>query len=539
MFLGLAYFVVLLWPALFSEGVVDAELGHPLIRVGAPMVLAIYASWWWLWGGHTEALSLTPAQVQMLVPAPIRRADLIRFRLLQTQIAIIPTAAILSYLFGMHAVPWPLGAVGLWMLLTTLHLHQAAASLVHASALRQGTTGLRRNRIPIAFFVVAFSALLWTLFQPASEFRAAQTIEDVLAGVQAALSTPLAQGVLFPFDLVLAPFLAEGVASWIRAAAAAFVVLVLHYWWVIRTDAAFEEAAEAAGRKRAERRAAMRSGRRSKVADAHIGGDRPAIFPLRPTGHPAVALLWKNSVSFSRQMQVASPVFVVAVLVILYLFVVILTGSPKQGADAIGLILVASGGMLTALGPMAIRNDLRDDMARLDVLRSYPLPASALVAAEVAASTISLTVLQLVLFGAGIVCLWFGEIADGRLLLLLYGYVAALVILPAVNGIAMVIQNASVLLFPGWVRPSGRESGGVETIGQQLMVISFTMPLLALSLVFPAAVAGTVLMRLGFGVALIVIAVVAALGTLWSELLLAFTLLGETFERTDTSQITA
>ena len=283
----------------------------------------------------------------------------------------------------------------------------------------------------------------------------------------------------------------------------------------------------------------MRFGGRSKVADARIRGDRPAIFPLRPTGHPAVALLWKNAVSFSRQMHVASPVFVVALLVILYLFMVILTGSPEQAADAIGLILVASGGALTLFGPMGIRNDLRDDMARLDVLRSYPLHASALVAAEVAASTISLTVLQLVLLAGGIACLGFGEIAEGRLVLLLYGYLAAFLILPAVNGIAMVIQNASVLLFPGWVRPRGRESGGIETIGQQMIVLSITLTLLALGLVFPAVAAGTVLMRLGFGVVPIVIAVVAALGTLWSELLLAFTLLGETFESTDPSEITA
>src|SRR5439155_1724547 len=49
------------------------------------------------------------------------------------------------------------------------------------------------------------------------------------------------------------------------------------------------------------------------------------------------------------------------------------------------------------LGPQWVRNDLRNDLLKLDLLRSYPLPGRAVVAAETAASTLVLTALQLAL----------------------------------------------------------------------------------------------------------------------------------------------
>jgi hypothetical protein len=46
-------------------------------------------------------------------------------------------------------------------------------------------------------------------------------------------------------------------------------------------------------------------------------------------------------------------------------------------------------------GPQWIRNDLRGDLLKLDLLRSYPLRGASLVAAETASSALILTGLQL------------------------------------------------------------------------------------------------------------------------------------------------
>ena len=54
--------------------------------------------------------------------------------------------------------------------------------------------------------------------------------------------------------------------------------------------------------------------------------------------------------------------------------------------------LAATWAALTlVIGPQWIRNDLRSDLLKLDLLRSYPLPGRAVVAAETAASTLVLT----------------------------------------------------------------------------------------------------------------------------------------------------
>ena len=189
---------------------------------------------------------------------------------MQVQLAIVPSALVLSYLFGRGGLPWPLRAVALWMLFTTLHLHQASASLVQASALSQGAMGWRRNRVAIVFFVLAFGTLMWAVGQVMFELRAADSVEDIAAGLLSVLASPAARIVLFPFRLVLAPTFAGSVSAWPLPAVLAFAVLFLHYRWVIRTDATFEEAAAAAGRRRAERRLAIRAGRRSKMVDVRI-----------------------------------------------------------------------------------------------------------------------------------------------------------------------------------------------------------------------------------------------------------------------------
>jgi len=534
---GIAYLGLLFSTSLFDPDLATLRAGDPLFTASAPLVLALFASWWWLWGGHTDALALTPAQVQILVPAPLRRPDLIRFRLMQVQLAIVPSALVLSYLFGRGGLPWPLRAVALWMLFTTLHLHQASASLVQASALSQGAMGWRRNRVAIVFFVLAFGTLMWAVGQVMFELRAADSVEDIAAGLLSVLASPAARIVLFPFRLVLAPTFAGSVSAWPLPAVLAFAVLFLHYRWVIRTDATFEEAAAAAGRKRAERRLAIRAGRRSKMADVRVRGDRPAPFPLSPTGTPAVALFWKNCVAFSRQMRVVSSAVIGAVLVILYLLMVIMTGSPSDAIDTLGLVLVASGAILTVFGPLGIRNDLRDDMTRFDALRSYPLSSSSIVVAEVAASTLSLTALQLALFSGGLACLAFGELVTGHFMVLLYGFAAAILVLPAVNGISMAIQNAGAVVLPAWVQKSGTRGGGIEVIGHQMLTLAFTGALLIVALTFPAVAAGVVLLRLGLGGAALSLAVIAALVTLWGELAIAFTFLGDVFEKTDPSEI--
>jgi hypothetical protein len=100
---------------------------------------------------------------------------------------------------------------------------------------------------------------------------------------------------LLPFRLVVAPYFAASYTQFLIALLPVLGIIWLHYLWVIHSNVAFEEASVEFSRKLAERLAAARSGilqaaRRPKKAA------RPP-FVLRPTGHPAVAVFWKNLIS--------------------------------------------------------------------------------------------------------------------------------------------------------------------------------------------------------------------------------------------------
>ena len=64
-------------------------------------------------------------------------------------------------------------------------------------------------------------------------------------------------------------------------------------------------------------------------------------------------------------------------------------------AEVAGWLAATWAGLTIVIGPQWVRNDLRSDLLKLDLLRSYPLRGRSVVAAEAAASTLVLTALQL------------------------------------------------------------------------------------------------------------------------------------------------
>ncbi len=141
------------------------------------------------------------------------------------------------------------------------------------------------------------------------------------------------------------------------------------------------------------------------------------------------------------------------------------------------------------VGPQWIRNDLRTDLARFDLLRSYPIPGASLVAAEVAGSAIVLTAIQLGLLAFAYLAFLGDEnspltLSERSLILL-----AAAVYLPPVNYIGMLIQNGGAVLFPAWVRSGPERAGGVEALGQNMLLIIVYAATLAVLIAVPAACA--------------------------------------------------
>jgi hypothetical protein len=214
-------------------------------------------------------------------------------------------------------------------------------------------------------------------------------------------------------------------------------------------------------------------------------------------------------------------------------------GTSATLLEIAGWLAAMWAGFLLVLGPQWIRNDLRTDLARLAVLRSYPLRGRTVVAAETAGSTTVLTGLQLGLLGIAYLAMWAGGVEDPSLALRSAILAAAVVFLPAINFLAMLIQNGTALLLPGWVRIGPDRPIGIEALGHNILVMAGFLAILLALLLFPAIAGGGVLVglepALGWWAAAPAGAAALVVAGLEAQLLLVR--LGRVFEATDPSYV--
>jgi hypothetical protein len=258
------------------------------------------------------------------------------------------------------------------------------------------------------------------------------------------------------------------------------------------------------------------------------------LFPLRTHGYPASALVWKNLIGFVRGLKrntmflifVAFPFFVVAALG--------MAESARRGLMGLAIGSVTLAAMSIVFGPLGIRNDLRQDLMHIGLLRTYPLRGRAIVGAEVGSSAIILSVGQIVLLAVALVAFAFaGEVDDPVLIAI--AAATAVVTLPALNGLALTIQNGLALYFPDWMRVGVGDPTGVEFMGQNILRLAGSFLLLGLGLLPPLLIGGLTGFRLipQLGEMAAVPAILAGVAALWTEVGLIIMWLGDAFERTD------
>jgi hypothetical protein len=315
--------------------------------------------------------------------------------------------------------------------------------------------------------------------------------------------------------------------------------MAAHYPWVTHTDAAFEEAVADAAAKRARAIAATRDARRRPVAIADGAVPRP-WFPLAPTGHPAVAIVWKNVLAYTRALRLTTLVILVCGVAVIATAVYSEVGDWQELASVGEVLCAIPIVMLVVLGPGFVRADLRQDLLQLDQLRSYPLRGSTIVAAEILSTTAILTAMQYVLLAGAAFLATFDPhapvpIAPAALI--------AVVALPTLNAIALTVANGAALLFPGWVRLGDGRAAGIEAMGQNVLAIFVSLIITFLALILPVFVTTMVASAIGAVashrlnawdfVPAAPIGALVALGQLW----LVIRWLGRVFARTDLAQI--
>ncbi|MFI5309946.1 MAG: putative ABC exporter domain-containing protein [Gemmatimonadales bacterium] len=509
------------------------SIGSTLGNFGSVALLG-GAAWWWLKGGVSGALAFQPAEVQFLFAAPLSRRALLGYKIVRGQFPLIVSALIWLVLMNRWGLTLsaPMRFATAWGFFTVIGLHRLAAALVQT----QPVTGGRRFALNAARLLAAgLAAVLLAGVVPALRQGGAAGLQAHALAAYHALDVPPAAWALAPFRVVLAPLSATGLPAWIRAFAIVAGFIVLHLAWILSMDVAFEEAAVAATTARAGRLAAFRKARSGGAAVTGATKVKRDWLPLASGGRPETAIVWKNTLALVRTGGLRAALFLAVMLGLLS------SGITSLGGGGSGAAVIPAGAfvvMTLVMGPRVLRNDLRQDLLSLSLLKSYPLRGERLVAAELVSPALTLTVLQyaIVVMAVGWLPLGLRERSGDTLLLALV--TLAPFALGTLNATSLAIQNGAALMFPAWVR-LGSDSGGIEAIGQNLLFVAGTLLALALALVPPLIAGGAALAGARFLPAHLSVAVALGAGTvvLAGEVTWMVRRLGLVFERTESSAL--
>ena len=511
-----------------------AALAAPVQFLGS---LALFATavLAWLWPGGRPPLPFTRAEVQFLFTAPVTRRQLVHYMLWRSQVAILIGSAVASLFLrpGSLAAGWTLVA-GIWVVLMTLRLHLIGVALRRLSLASHGARGLARQWLPLAVVVGAVAVLAATVVGAWPALSSLADADAVFAGLQRLAGQGAAAVVLWPFHVLVRLPLSASSPEFLRALPPALALLAVNYIWVLRSDAAFEEASAEHAEEQAHTRTAAR---------AAVKGAAATPFTLAPGGPPETAILWKNLILVGRYLSLRTLLRALPILVVVGL----VARSQEAGgvAGAIGTAALPLAAVAVLLGPQMARNDLRQDLARLPLLKTWPVRGAALIRGEVLAPTVVVTgaawlfLLTAALFGAGPRPETGEPAAFGASRASLFA--AAFVLAPAVVLAQVVVQNGLVVLLPAWASVGAARARGIDATGQRLLMLAGMLFALGVSLVPGVAAAGAFafLAYQATGVVLVLIPALIVAAVVAGECWLAVEGLGRVLDRTDPGAVEA
>ncbi len=480
----------------------------------------------WVWPSSAPPLRYTEAEVQFLWTAPVSRRQLLGYKLLRAQVGLLVGVVVASVFSG--AWTSPSGRLflllGGWLVFATLWLHRLGIALTKA-ALRRPWRAVPWQAWTALAVMGTLSATLVTAL--VSRVREWMTLGVEPTALLSALSAFGTRGIgavaLWPFRAIVGPVFAPSVPAFAMAIGPAVGLLLFNYVWVLELDAAVRLEVTAA-----ERPVAMP--RRRKTGPVI----RRVPFDLRPEGRPEVAILWKNLILLGRH---ASGRTVIRILLPVVALAAVL-GTSRQGLLVVPFLVLLFA-VLALTGPYMVRNDLRQDLPRLALLKTWPIPGWSLLLGEILAPAVALsvaiwsTLAVAFALSARLSFPAFG-LADRAVL----AVVAALAAPMLVVG-QLVVQNAAAVLFPWWVATGPSRPRGIEAMGQNLLMFAATLVALALGLVPALLVSGAV----GWvGYQLVGRAGFLAAGALFALMLVvetgaAIAWLGGVLERTDPTDV--
>jgi len=478
----------------------------PAIHRFAALVVTIALPLPWLLPWGRLGFPFRESELTMLLQAPLTRREVIQYGLLKSEVGVLLSAFVLPLFVGGGG----LGArllmgCGTWILFEFWHLNGKWRALFNLRQTEIPAALARSRRLALTIGLTAFYGTLLLALKPfvarivgaldGADYR------EVVTHLKAVTWPPLLEAVSTPGRWLTAPIFAGGGIAFVLAAAPMLLAILAQREVVLRSKARFEEhALEHATKEQARKSPTRRFARIS----SRTRSSRP--FEIARRGPPEVALVWKNAVRVSRARWVRVA-YVGSALLLGIAVLPALLKLPDLTYGVLAVIGAVPIFILPVLAGMTWNNDLRTELAHIDLVRTWPVSARRFVLAEV----VSPAILSFAgaAWGAGVILT---SLFGSRLREALTGQRSHLVLLPraaefmgvesglatvllfasilpaaaAVSFFSSALQNVATLWVPAWMAHSADRSQGVAAFGQR-MVLSAALGLALMLALIPSA----------------------------------------------------
>lgn len=490
---------------------------------GVALLVAAVGSW--VMPFDSGLLAFSEAEVQFLFPAPISRRQLLVHRMMRSQLGLLFASVIMGV-----TLPSASGlsrlrvGVGMWVLLATAKVYYTGVSLAR-TRLRHGSPTTRRVAwLPIAVLLTAL-AFIATVLVRAFASTPATALDEIVRLTGGVLSLPWPRTVLWPFVALTRPlFVASGsLPAYLVALGSSVLVLVATAAWVLKSDDAFEDAADAIE---------QRNQRAAKAGRVVTYGTRSAGWTLALTGRAETALAWKAAMQTLRIVDWRTLVRLAALLVALSILATSFGG--KGLVAALGALVIAASIFTILMGPQMLRVDIRQDLQYVELMKTWPVRGATVVRGELAWPGALITVVAWVLIAAATMlsAAVLPKIGVG---LRVGGGAALAIVAPALVFAQLLVHNGAALIFPAWVPLGSQRARGLDAMGQRIIMLGGTW-LLLIVMALPGALAGFIIwfpLQRFVGAAALVPAALACTLVIAVEVLMGAEALGPAYDRLD------
>jgi hypothetical protein len=491
----------------------------------AGLALLALAAGSWLLPANSALLAFTPSETAFLFSAPLSRRQLLVYRIVRAQWSVLFAAVI-------FAVAYPVaggsararGLIGMWLVLMTCHLFFTGVTLTRRRL--QAASAPAWVRLPQAATAAAVAIVTLVLGAIAWE-HPIHTVPGAFEALKEVASSGVVRAVVSPMIALARPLFAPSLPSFLLALPLALLVYGGVVGWVLASDEALDTDADTTPVPRG----------RPATVRATTYRARPAAWTLALRGSAEGLFVWKGAQQTLRGVD--RRLFARLIAAIVWITFTVTALSRTRGlAQAVAILAAAFAAFAAVLGPQILRSDMRQDLANLDVLQTWPIRPAAVVRGEILWPA---TLVTAIIWALGLMSLILSAavFSPAGLATRVAVGLAALIAAPAVVLAQYTIHNAVALLFPGWIPADGGRPRGVDALGQRLILLGATWFVLILSLL-PAAVITAILwflFRPVIGPWILIPSAVIALVLIVFEVFLATEALGPAYETLDMTSV--